>query len=203
MPKDSDAMEGISATETPKTPQFSTPDDQFHVENPYPLNLPVCTPSSQASQWANTGGADNADKYNPFFAPNLPVNPFSSPGRRNKPIIISSSPLQRPIVISSSPPQPPIVISSSQPRELAGEADPEDEEDDDDVQFYYTPSGRTLKGPWYAVTKGTETGVFRGWALTTTFVTGVGSAAFTRHVKEIDAYKTYLNALERKIVKVL
>ncbi|TDL17358.1 hypothetical protein BD410DRAFT_843641 [Rickenella mellea] len=193
MPKDSDEMVGVFATETPNTPRFSSPDDQFpryvgdDIEPPYPSNIPMCTPISQASQRADADGADEVDEYNPFFPPNLPVDPFSSPGRRNKPIYVLSSPPQLPIVISSSPPYQP-----------AGE-DAEDAEEDP-VEF--NPSAPTIEhaGPWFSVTRGTETGVFRGWDLTTTFVTGVESVAFTMHMDELDAYETYINAKKQNIV---
>ncbi|KAF6752561.1 hypothetical protein DFP72DRAFT_1070137 [Ephemerocybe angulata] len=50
---------------------------------------------------------------------------------------------------------------------------------------------------YYAITKGVRVGVFGGWPSTSPYVTGVASAAFSRHRTLQTAYKAYETAYTR------
>ncbi|OBZ68237.1 hypothetical protein A0H81_12002 [Grifola frondosa] len=54
---------------------------------------------------------------------------------------------------------------------------------------------------WYAVTRGTEVGVFQGWIQTSTYVTGVSGAIFTRHTSHAQAESAFQHALLLGIVQ--
>ncbi|TDL13453.1 hypothetical protein BD410DRAFT_810535 [Rickenella mellea] len=134
-------------------------------------------PSSQQSQFSQ--GED--DPTNPFFPPNLSV---SEPPRQIK------GAKGHPIYVSSSPPQPATADTGS--------------EEDEFILELPTPAGHpTCKGPWYSVTKGRSTGVFEGWALTSTLVSGFSGASYTMHKKEEVAHIEYIKALreaERRLL---
>ncbi|TDL14284.1 hypothetical protein BD410DRAFT_846179 [Rickenella mellea] len=158
----------------PQTPNTANPEEgPRHVEED-------ALPSSQQSQFSHA----EDDDTNPFFPPNLPVMSSS-------PVVPIEGQQGFPIYVSSSPLPPPNPFAPAQRVFLQ-------QEQEDNIEFFINhpdpdPVVRHLPGPWYAITRGTEPGVVRGWDTTSPRVTG--AAVFSRHDSELEAYLTYIRAL--------